>query len=646
MFKIINLCYNVLFRSLSGKFSLYILSLVLLVTLSLTILGYRREKYILQDNMFLMIERQQTMLETTRDNSIEREREFAITSMENKGKLLIDSLTSQIQGALTRWDFSAIDLALTNSLRDPDIAYIMYVSSDNVPWSYKLSINYYDGSAGKEFVYAEDGSTILGVSSHLEHTVPFEDDFSIRALNQTELAIEEMFLEEIDLPVYDFVMPISTFGQPAGYLRIGFSLREMYSSIERVRLETEEKAATEIKNVRIESEERTSAALRESRNQAYISGVIFVSLGIFVGIALSKKISKPINQMVDAMKKAESGDLRTTVNLLTGDELEKLGDSYNNMINNLSKLVNQVIENAKNVNEIAYSLASSSSESSASIETIANNVVEISRGASDNANMVSITVSNTDELSQSARIINKQVEHALTGSFEMQTIASNGNLVVESVTRTIGTIKEEVNATAVIIDELTEMSQMIGKITETISAITVKTNALAYNVSVSAVKAGKQVKEIVEIGQQVRQLATESSESAKVINDLITNIQTKSRNANHAMKLTAEKTDDGAMLAIEAGQKLNEIVDSGKSLRDAISKISPLVQKQTESTLLIQKSMENIASISKQTSLDTSNASTLVSEQSQVMESVANRAEELKLSSIKLEEQMQQFIIN
>ncbi|HOL48567.1 MAG TPA: methyl-accepting chemotaxis protein [bacterium] len=644
MFKIIIAIYKLLFKSLSGKFSLYILALIITSSFILTYLAYKREYDILQTNMKIMIEKQQKILEETRDKNIKREREFAITSMSKKGELLSENLGKQITKALLEFDFTTITNALTSVLRDKDIVYALYADNSNMPQVYRLSANYYNQNFGEK-VFDEDNKLIAFISKK-EQKEPLKDDYSKQALKFKKMTVQEITIEELKLPVYDFIVPVGVSGMSYGYIRIGFSLFEMYNSIERIKKESTELAEQEIKKVTEESIKRTDELLKKAKQEAIISGTIFIFLGIFVAIFLARKISKPINAMVDVMKKAESGDLRVNIKLNTGDELEKLGDSFNNMINNLSKLVRQVIDNSTKVNEISYTLASSASQSSASIETIANNVVEISKGASNNAKMVSITQTNTAELTNSAQIINQQVSNALKSSYDMQSIASEGNIVVENVIKTIGDIKEEVNTTSKVIDELNEVAQMIGKITETISNITTKTNTLAYNVSISAVKAGKQVKEIVEIGQQVRQLAKESAISANEINELILNIQNKARNAYKAMKITTDKTDNGVLLAVEAGQRLKNIVEAGKMLRNIISQISPLVQKQTEATLLIQKSMENIATISEQTSTGTTSVSELINEQTRATEQVANMAEELKVSANKLKEQMQQFIIN
>lgn len=62
-----------------------------------------------------------------------------------------------------------------------------------------------------------------------------------------------------------------------------------------------------------------------------------MAAGITASIFLSKKITKPVSELTNAVKIAGSGDLGHTVNVSTHDEIGQLADSFNAMTKDLKK---------------------------------------------------------------------------------------------------------------------------------------------------------------------------------------------------------------------------------------------------------------------------------------------------------------------
>ncbi len=60
---------------------------------------------------------------------------------------------------------------------------------------------------------------------------------------------------------------------------------------------------------------------------------VFLSLGI--GLFLAKSISNPLNRLIKSTKQFGKGNFDTKVKIKTGDELELLGDSFNDMADEL-----------------------------------------------------------------------------------------------------------------------------------------------------------------------------------------------------------------------------------------------------------------------------------------------------------------------
>ena len=97
--------------------------------------------------------------------------------------------------------------------------------------------------------------------------------------------------------------------------------------------------------------------------------IVFTSL---LGYKLSKQITNPLNRLVDKMNMAESGNLTVKVQESgTGDEIDVLCTSFNNMISQ----INELIKSTKSVVDVVK-------DEVENIKYMSNQTYEISNGVS------------------------------------------------------------------------------------------------------------------------------------------------------------------------------------------------------------------------------------------------------------------------
>lgn len=85
----------------------------------------------------------------------------------------------------------------------------------------------------------------------------------------------------------------------------------------------------------------TESVLEVRQVNFYIISILFIVLAFVIGVSyyLSYSMSKPINQLNSVMKKVESGDLSIRYRGNRADEIGMLGRSFNNMIDQINKLI-------------------------------------------------------------------------------------------------------------------------------------------------------------------------------------------------------------------------------------------------------------------------------------------------------------------
>ena len=129
-------------------------------------------------------------------------------------------------------------------------------------------------------------------------------------------------------------------------------------------------------------------------------------------------------------------------------------------------------------------------------------------------------------------------------------------------------IRETIQETSKRIKRLGESSQEIGDIVELINDIAEQTNILALNAAIQAAMAGEAGRGFAVVADEVQRLAERSSNATKQIEALVKTIQTDTNEAVISMEQSTAGVVNGARLAEESGEALDEIMKRvGRSFR-------------------------------------------------------------------------------
>jgi methyl-accepting chemotaxis protein len=214
---------------------------------------------------------------------------------------------------------------------------------------------------------------------------------------------------------------------------------------------------------------------------------------------------------------------------------------------------------AKSINQAASAITTSSSEIAVTIE-------EQERITSQQAASVNETTTTMDELEASCRQAAEQAKAAVTAAQQALGLAQGGTQAVEETLEGMFTLEKKVGAIAEQIVQLSEQADQIGSVSQLVSDLANKTNMLALNSSVEAVRAGEHGKGFAVVANEIRKLADQSEKSAEKISTLVSEIQS-------AINSTVMVTDEGTKTVaagVQIAQKTNQAFTG---VGDAISKV-------------------------------------------------------------------------
>ncbi len=386
----------------------------------------------------------------------------------------------------------------------------------------------------------------------------------------------------------------------------------------------------------------------EASNEGIASSVrnLFIALGgtfvllIVMSISITKAVTGPLSNMVQALHLLKNGDFRRT-DLLDADRADEFGTmalAVREMRQTISKVVHKTSDAASQFAASSQELTASAHQSSQASEQVAQSVTS-SAGAvveqqsliNDAMEAIKTALGSIDTLTKTSDLVASMVAKAMDE-------ANAGTEAVEASVNQIISVEKIVNDSALTVDKLGKRSQEIGQIVESISGIAEQTNLLALNAAIEAARAGEHGRGFAVVSEEVRKLAEESQEASQKIATLIGEIQSETTSAvdsmqkgNAAVRAGTESVerlrstfdsikDASAKVENEAKNMVREL----KAVENYTYKIQDCNDKTLEKGLAVSKEMESVSAAAEQQSASSEEISSAADELARLAQDLQN----------------------
>ncbi|WP_339385283.1 methyl-accepting chemotaxis protein [Aetokthonos hydrillicola] len=223
------------------------------------------------------------------------------------------------------------------------------------------------------------------------------------------------------------------------------------------------------------------------------------------------------------------------------------------------------------------------------------------RVSSQQAVSVNETTCTMDELEVSFRQSVEQAQASAAAAQEALQLAKTGIKIVEENLKGMFTLEKKVETLTEHMMHLGEQANQISIISELVSNLASKTNILALNSTVEAIRAGEHGKGFAIIANEIRQFSDQSQKSAEKIYILVSNIQ---KAINSAVLLTEEGTktvNKGLQLAQTTDQTFSGMADSVNHIVLSNQQILLNLKQQLDAVRQVVEAMNNINQGAKET---------------------------------------------
>ena len=376
-----------------------------------------------------------------------------------------------------------------------------------------------------------------------------------------------------------------------------------------------------------------------------ISAVMMMLIIAVIWVVTDRAVVRPIQKIISVFSEINEGHFNARVETLPNDELGQLSQGLNAMLDNTLKLIQSGEEKkamqasvmhlleeisglaegdltarAEVSEDLTGAIADAFNEMAEQLSRVVRNVKEVTLQVSATAHQVSTS---TENLAETSEIQAVQVSDAIAAINEMSTsiqqVAENaaqsaavseratknareGAEAVRDTNKAMESIREHVQETARAIKRLGESSQEVGNIVQLINDIADRTSILALNASIQAAMAGDAGRGFAVVAEEVQRLAERSTNATKQIDTLIKNIQAEIHEAGISMEESIQRVVEGSKLADGARSKLQQIETVSIQLGELIQSISMASKQQARASENIAKTMEEVGEISSQTS--------------------------------------------
>lgn len=379
------------------------------------------------------------------------------------------------------------------------------------------------------------------------------------------------------------------------------------------------------------------------------SALIFVgfafAIAIFGSLLLAWLITKPVVRMARIVSEIKDGNLDKKLQVTSNDEIGELQNGFNLMTESLRQVLSEVDMAVGEITATSKKLSDGASITSSATEEITSIVEDVAEGAQAQIKTINSTLSVAKEISLSVVETADSAQSVAASAKQAAQIATDGSKNINVISEKIGIIKHSVVNSADLVDKLGKKSEEVTGIVKIIRDIAGKTNMLALNASIEAARAGEAGRGFAVVANEIRNLADQTKDASKNIEELLLEIQKETEDTVVAMNEGLIEVEEGTQAISSTYGTFDKIIKEIHLVASDINLVAESVFELKGESERISKAVEDISEVAESTSMGTQSVLASTEEQSSAMQEINDSASMLSNMAGALQEIIKKFNI-
>ena len=366
------------------------------------------------------------------------------------------------------------------------------------------------------------------------------------------------------------------------------------------------------------------------RSNAVCFSAIFISLA--VAYAVGRQIVNPLKKIQAFAQKLSEGDLTTSVEVKTKNEVGQTADALRVAQENMRGLL-------RGITDISNSVGNALGNFDKSFNNMKESISQVSIAVDSIAENVTKQAASTDEASSNVVVMADQINQTGTEVANLNHNADEMNRISE---QSMDTLKQLINVSNKTRESISAMAEQTANTNKSVEQIHVaanlineisdQTSLLALNASIEAARAGEAGRGFSVVADEIAKLANQSGESVEEISKTVIELQGNAaksvavmKEINEAVVIQVNSLTETQHIMEKLHQELANCFASVHSIDSMTREIDSKREGVTSTISVLNDLAQDNASVAEETAAMSTELSREVHESNQIVEDLEGK---------------------
>ena len=383
------------------------------------------------------------------------------------------------------------------------------------------------------------------------------------------------------------------------------------------------------------------------RNLCFGVGIGATVIFTIIGYILISLMLRPIKGITEVISKMSDLDFNENSNEA---KLQGRKDETGIMVNAVSSLRRELIKVVDNIKEQSAELYGASGKLDQDIKDTTMTMEQVEVAVGDIASGAASQATETQSATEDVIVMGKMIEETSSEVSSLKVNADGMKKASEDAQKLLAELMEENERTKTSIEDVYRQTHMtneavmkIKEATAIITSIAEETSLLSLNASIEAARAGEQGRGFAVVASQIQNLAEQSNESARKIENITGELIADSADVIETMHIVKENIVAQSDKMVQTDDMFEKFNAGVLSSIESVGNIAVKTDELDLTRVRVVDLVQNLSAIAEENAAGSQETSASVTQVSQIVLDISENTDRLKDIAVQLEKSVQLF---